>query len=147
MFTTAKANSILNDVFKGSPEGASGTDFVYIGLSSTEPSEDGTNFTEPEASSATGYHRGEIGSKMGNASNRQIQNTSVCYMSLLRTDLGPVGYFGLFTTKTGGEPFFCGPLTTEINLSVDHIPVVDIGGLVVGLDKETLEPGKTWDEI
>lgn len=111
-FTTAMANSVLYENFHGDAEGGDKRK-VYIGLSSTAPSEDGSNFTEPEATKTTGYHRGEIGSKMAQASNRQIQNNTVCYMSLLRADLGTVGYFGLFTAKSGGVPFFLWPIKTN----------------------------------
>ena len=151
MFTTAEANAILTERFRD-------TDMnVYIGFSSTEPFEeevDGTitlkNFTEPEIGYATGYFRGELNTDAKKVleapQKKQLQNKDVCYMSLLRQNLGTMNHFGLFRTGTTKTPFFYGPLTQSVEFIKDHIPVVDIGGFVVGLDKAQLDEAKTWED-
>jgi hypothetical protein len=147
MFTTAEANAILTERFRDTNRD------VYIGFSSTTPTEtDGTltNFTEPVIGNATGYFRGELytdNKKVLEApSNRQLQNNDVCVISLLRQNLGTMTHFGLFRSGTTTTPFFYGPLTQPVEFTKDHIPVVDIGGFVVGLDKAQLDEAKTWED-
>lgn len=136
-FTTSKANDLLNSNFKN----------IYIGLSSSAPNEDGGNFSEPAISKETGYTRGDLSDCMGSAANRQIQNTKVCYMTLLRQSCGTATHFGLFSSASGGTPFFYGALTTSVPLTANHIPVVDVGGIVIGLDKSSLDAAKTWEQV
>lgn len=151
MFTTAEVTTILNNEFRDTDKP------VYIGFSSTEPAETTsggttslTNFTEPAIGYATGYYRGVLQSEekpiLEAPTNRQLQNKEVCYMSLLRKDLGTMTHFGLFRSATIATPFFYGPLTSAVEFTKDHIPVLDIGGFVVGLDKAELDDAKTWED-
>lgn len=151
MFTTAEVTVILNNEFRDTDKP------VYIGFSTTTPTEKDENgaikftgFAEPEIGYATGYFRGALHTEeqpiLEAPVKRQIQNKDVCYMSLLRQNLGTMTHFGLFRSKTSKDPFFYGPLTKSVEFIKDHIPVVDIGGFVVGLDKETLDEAKTWED-
>ena len=154
MFSTSEANKIINDEFRSTDSSGD----VYIGFSTTAPTETTsqsgaiqiTNFTEPTSGYSTGYYRGALNTNenrlLEEAYKRQIQNKEVCYMSLLRQNLGTMTHFGLFRSKTSKDPFFYGPLTKSVEFIKDHIPVVDIGGFVVGLDKETLDEAKTWED-
>lgn len=152
MFTTAEVTAILNREFRD-------TNYpVYIGFSTTAPTEKDekgvitlTGFTEPEIGYATGYFRGTLHTEeqplLEAPAKRQIQNKDVCYMSLLRQTIpDQMTHFGLFRQKTGGTPFFYGELVNPVPFEADHIPVVDIGGFVVGLDKAQLDEAKTWED-
>lgn len=152
MFTTTEVTAILNKEFRDT------LNPVYIGFSTTEPTETDvkgvitlTGFTEPEIGYATGYFRGALHTKeqplLEDPSNRQMQNKDVCYMSLLRQTIpDQMTHFGLFRQPVGGIPFFYGELVNPVPFQADHIPVVDIGGFVVGLDKAELDEAKTWED-
>lgn len=58
MITTPNANAILK-LFFGQQNQITGTNKCYLGLSTSKPNADGSNFTEPDQDS-TGYKRAQI---------------------------------------------------------------------------------------
>ena len=75
-FTTARASKILTDNIKST---------TYIGLSSTVPNKDGSNFTEP--ASSTGYRRAPIGT-LNTSKSAQIANDDIIFVFEALADCG-----------------------------------------------------------
>ena len=108
MISTAKANSILDGLFRSEDKV-----MRYLGFSSTTPQLSGsgliTNFTEPAAS--TGYKRvpltDEALSSMDAASGAQIKNgTYNIAFPVPNKDsqYGTATHIGVFEVATGGTP-------------------------------------------
>lgn len=127
-FTTSKANSILT---------TSITSTTYIGLSTTTPTAAGGNFTEP--GSTTGYERAQFGTQ-DTSKTAQIANGAIIFFNeSLGDGYGTVTHFGLFSSKTGGTPFFIGELTASMAIGAGYVPIFRKQQLVIGLDKDALE--------
>lgn len=127
-FTRAKASSILQNEIKST---------VYVGLSTTTPTETGGNFTEP--SSATGYARPLFGT-VDSSKQAQVANGAIIFFNeTLGSGYGTVTHFGLFSSATGGTPFFTGELTSPLTIGAGYVPIFRARQLVIGLDKGALE--------
>lgn len=127
-FTTSKSNDILGSIF---------TSVTCIGLSTTTPNADGSNFTEPPASS--GYERANFGA-INTSKSAQIANDSIIFFNeAVNSGYGTVYYFGAFASKTGGTPFFIGRLQNSISVPSGYVPIFRKNQLVIGLDKDVLE--------
>lgn len=126
MIIRSKANTILNDLFSKS---------YYIGLSTTEPTVTGTNFSEP--ASSTGYKRVQL-SVMGTASDGQIQNSDIIFFPESLEAWGTITHFGVFTNSSGNTPHYVGALNEAVTIPVGYVPIFRAAALKVGLDKETL---------
>ena len=122
MISTAKANSILNDIFR-----SEGKAMRYLGFSSTTPQLSGsgviTNFTEPAAS--TGYKRipltDEALSSMDAASGAQIKNgTYNIAFPVPNKDsqYGTATHIGVFEVATGGTPTITAALSEPQTLGL-----------------------------
>ena len=122
MISTAKANSILDDLFR-----SEGTAIRYLGFSSTTPSL-GTNgqisnFTEPAAS--TGYKRvpltDEALSSMDAASGAQIKNGTYNIAFPIpnkESQYGTATHIGVFEVATGGTPTITAALSAPQTLGL-----------------------------
>ena len=122
MISTAKANSILDGLFR-----SEGKAIRYLGFSSTTPSL-GTNgqisnFTEPDAS--TGYKRvpltDEALSSMDAASGAQIKNgTYNIAFPVPNKDsqYGSATHIGVFEVATGGTPTITAALSEPQTLGL-----------------------------
>ena len=107
MISTAKANSILDGLFRSEDKV-----MRYLGFSSTTPQLSGgviTNFTEPAAS--TGYKRvpltDEALSSMDAASGAQIKNGTYNIAFPVpnkESQYGTATHIGVFEVATGGTP-------------------------------------------
>lgn len=128
-FNSTVTSAFLNQL-GGKASGVLGT--CYMGLSTTTPAADGTNFTEP--SSANGYARTLVGQYntpstqvMGtpsfSAGVGTITNTSIIYFPEATASWGSITYFGLFTAASGGTPLVWGALTTATTVAQETIPV------------------------
>ena len=133
MIVSRKANEILDSLIPNSSQKG----YTYIGLSTTTPTEPGTNFTEP--STANNYKRKQI-TVMGAASNGQISNADIIYFPLVKNaSWGTISHFGLFNSETGGTPYFVGAVDTPVVLPTGYAPCFDTKSLIIGLDKESLD--------
>ena len=110
----------------------------YIALSTTEPSADGTNFTEP--SSVNGYARAIIGLNgqaatqvMGNPVNGSITNADIIFFPEATASWGTITHFGLFTAATGGTMMVYGALTTPITVGANYVPLFRVGNFTLTL--------------
>lgn len=126
MIVRSKANTILNDIFSKS---------YYIGLSTTTPTVEGSNFKEPTASE---YKRIQL-SVMGTASNGQIQNSDIIFFPESLTSWGTITHFGIFINATATTPIYWGALNANVEIPVGYVPIFRAGSLKIGLDKEVLD--------
>ena len=116
MISAAKADSILNDIFR-----SEGTAKRYLGFSTTTPELDKntgaiTKFTEPNES--TGYKRvpltDEALSSMDAASGAQIKNGTYNIAFPVpnkESQYGAATYIGVFETERGGSPTIAAKLS------------------------------------
>ena len=109
---------------------------TYVGLSSTTPAADRSNFTEPAAS--TGYARAQIGT-INSSKSGQVANDEIIFCFEATAAVGQLTYLGLFDTKTGGKPFFTAELTRPISVAANTVPLIRKNQLVVALDKDAIE--------
>lgn len=118
MITTTNANNILK-LFFGQSTSMNSTGKCFLGLSTTTPSADGSNFTEPAPS--TGYERVQINikeaqeytNKMTIPSNGSIENnTEINFPEALGSGYGTVTHFGVFNEKENGIPLYIHTLTS-----------------------------------
>lgn len=126
-FTTSKANSILQSAIPST---------CYIGLSTTTPTAAGGNFTEP--GSAAGYARPQFGTQ-DTSITAQIANGAIIFFNETLASWGTVTHFGLFTSASGGTPFFIGELTAAMSIGSGYVPIFRKQALVIGLDKDALD--------
>lgn len=128
-FTRDRASSIL----------AAQMANVYIGLSTTAPNENGGGFTEPSA--GNGYERAEfLAGNMNTTIKAQITNEKIIFFNeSVEGGYGTVTHFGMFSSKTGGAPFFTGVLKVPMTIPAGYVPIFRAHQLVIGLDKEVLE--------
>ena len=114
MISAAKANSILNDLFR-----SEGKNVRYLGFSSTTPVLSGgviTNFTEPNES--TGYKRvpltEEALSAMDAASGAKTTNSkyNIAFpVPNKDSQYGSATYIGVFEADKGGSPTIAAALS------------------------------------
>lgn len=126
-FTNAKATEILKGAIKE-------TD--YVGLSTTDPGDDGTNLSEP--ASDTGYQRIQIGKLDTTSRKKQVANTEYLFIFECFKSAGTATHVVLSTSKTGGI-YFSAPLTTSLAMEKGYVPLIRPYKLKIALDKETIE--------
>lgn len=149
MIVRSKANDLLEQLFH-----TTGTNktYYYIGLSTTTPNPDGSNFTEPSIPDGTTddegntitvneYQRVSLDGPMGAASNAIIKNTAIIFFNEAEHyGWGTITHFGIFTSKTGGTPIFYGELSSSVQIPKNYIPIFRAGKLQVGLDQDPANP-------
>ena len=121
----------------------SGSTTVYLALSTTAPTKEGTNVTEPSGGS---YQRismryNIMGSQQPNFPNEPDYNSSTDIVSITNTRniyfyeptaaWGTIGYFALFDAATGGTMLAYGTLSESIQPTVGTIPVIRTGQLTI----------------
>lgn len=126
-FTTAIASAILQSNI---------SEDTYVALSTTTPDKNGGNFNEP--SKDNGYTRQKFG-KRNTTKGAQIANEKIIFMFEALGDCGSVTHVGLCQAENG-VPFLVGKLTNPITVGAGYVPLIRARKLVIGLDKEELEP-------
>lgn len=110
----------------------------YLGLSTTIPNQNGTNFTEPNVNS--GYKRLPLTDELGNTvfgnvtvSNGEasVTNLQSVVRSIASASWGTIRYVGLFNQETDGELLVFAPLTVSIVINTDQLPVLGVGELSI----------------
>jgi hypothetical protein len=103
---------------------------LWLGLSTTEPNEDGTNFTEHTIGS-DGYARVDIaGSSFWNAaSGGSVTNKIAIAFAEASGSWGTISHIGLFTASTGGTLLCGGALTSPVAVAANQIFRFPIGTL------------------
>lgn len=123
----ARERQVLDTLF------GSGTPTTwYWGLSTTQPNDDGSGFTEPVGGA---YARVAYTNNTTNfpaattTSGRTVKRngTKVTWPNPTGT-WGVIGWFGLFTASSGGTPDFTNPLDSTIAPKAGNTPVeFDVG--------------------
>lgn len=121
---TTKANEILNELLN--PK-------YYIGLTTSAPNQNGSNVTEPAAS--TGYKRMPL-SAMGSASNAQISNTDIIFFPESLASWGTITHFVVYTSQNASTPIYYGELTEAVSIPQGYVPIFRAGALKVALDRD-----------
>ena len=105
----------------------------YIGLSSSAPSEDGSNVTEP-SSEGTGYARVAI-TQLGAPVNGVVKNESeVTFPKALQSWFGsstPATHYVIFDQQTGGNLLICDAMETPRVIEADTYLSFPIGELSI----------------
>lgn len=96
----------------------------YLALSSTEPLEDGTGVTEPNA--AIGYTR-VVMSGLSKASIGVVSNTTLISWPKTSTNSGTVSYWALYDASTGGNPLMGGALDDTKHLDKGTTIAIPVG--------------------
>lgn len=113
MLHTTYANKFLQ-LITAKVKTLSGTGKCYIGLSTTAPNADGSNFTEPASATYPSYQRIQVAitdalaytDKWGTAANGVISNASAFSTEQCLEEGGwpEFTHFGVFDCETGGTP-------------------------------------------
>lgn len=110
---------------------------VYIGLSTTTPTDSGGNFTEP--SSGYNYSRVSVLNAIGDgkwstASGGSKSNAAIISFPQASDVWGEVTHFGIFDQATGGNCLATGLLSTPKTIGALDTVQFSIGNLIVTLD-------------
>lgn len=147
-FSNSYANSILNHTFAKTQQ-LNAPNQVWIGLSSNNPEADGGTFNEL---SGGGYGRVLISLRgetypnfINSASDREITNSYQIAFPKATAEW-TVNGIGLFSSQTGGEPFFYGAIElTEEQIEAGGL-IVDPGAVAL-FDPETLKIGFPAEDV
>lgn len=136
MTSTYFLNCIMGNVFmtKLSPTLPKN---VYLGLSTTAPSVDGTGVTEPLASA--GYQRVELTS-LSEPTNGIITNESEIQFDESSASWGDIAHFVLYDAPTGGNLLMFNVLTQTRRVEPATIVMVKVGSLKLTLANPTVSP-------
>lgn len=103
---------------------------VYLGISTTTPTETGTNFTEP--STSNGYGRQAI--TFSNPTTGTCSNTNVItFGPCTNTSWGSISYIGIFSASTGGTLYMT-KIVAARTVSVGDSISYQVGDITVTFD-------------
>lgn len=141
--TNAQRIENLKDLIYNTDSG-SGGGTRYLALSSTPPNPDGTNVTEP---SGNGYQRipmqDNIISSLGQNFNTNnptydSQNDKYSFTNIVDVyfyeatgSWGALGYFAIYTSRTGNTCIAYGSLANSISPVINSVPVIRAGDLTI----------------
>lgn len=135
-FTTAGSTNILRQLIGKVSNGILTN--CYMALSTTTPNADGTNFTEPSAT--TGYARTVIGlynqsatQVMNDPVNGTTSNKDIIFFPEASATWGTITYFGLYTAATGGQLILYGALSSPITVAANYVPLFRAGNFSLTL--------------
>ena len=127
-FTYTRAKKILTDNIKA---------VTYVGLSSTVPTKDGSNFTELNTN--YGYRRATFGT-VNAEKNGQIANDEIIFFFVALGDCGSATHVGLFDSKTDTEkPFLTAQLEAPMTIGENYVPLIREHKFIIGLDIAALD--------
>jgi hypothetical protein len=105
---------------------------VYIGLSASDPNDDGSGLNEPDSNS---YSRVRTYAEDWDAAfNGCIENVNDISFPLAVENWGLITHFALFDAATGGNMIVWGTLSPSKNISSGEIPKFTAGDLIMGLN-------------
>lgn len=118
-----------------------GHESVYIGLCTNIPTSG--NFSELSGSAYSRILISKKGSTypdvMGAIENREVKNVKQINWVKATADWPTVYGFGLFTTETGGSPFFYGELKVPIHVDAGDVALFDPEELRISFPDEDKE--------
>lgn len=98
---------------------------LYIGLSTSAPSADGSNVREP---SGNGYKRVEL-TTLSTPTDGVVTNTSGVEFEESKGSWGTVTHFVIFDSQTGGNLLMYGALNVARSVETDTIMTIKSGSL------------------
>lgn len=125
MTTTYFLNSIMGNVFASKTSPALPTRY-YVGLSTTAPSMDGTDVTEP--SSSVGYARIAL-DMLSEPVNGAITNDDSITFNESISAWGTVTHFVIYDAETGGNLLMYDALTTPRAIEEATVVIIKKGSL------------------
>ena len=141
-FSNTYANNILGWLF--AKNSLSNHSKVYIGLCSNDPEADNGTFTELTGGnyarvlvSVSGATYPDV---IGAAASREIKNVKQITWAKSTADWTTAKGFGLFSTETGGAPYFYGKLKTPVTCASGEVALFDPNSLKISIaatDTET----------
>lgn len=133
MNTTYFKNLIMGSVFHTAMGTLPST--YYIGLSSTKPTADGGNVTEP-SSSGSGYRRVQLNS-LSAPTDGTITNSTAINFSESTSDWfpasAPAQYYVIYDAQTGGNLLMYNQLTTSRVIETHTIATIKANSLYLQL--------------
>ena len=133
MFTLYGTQQVFNQVLQMSN---SGYDSCYLALSTTEPTINNSNVTEPVGN---GYSRIPISRFMAapalssDSSVTEITNNKEIHFNEATGNWGTITHFAIYTSSTGGKPLYVGALTQAITPTANTVPLIKVGQLKITL--------------
>lgn len=105
---------------------------IYLGLSTAEPAEDGTDLAEP---SGNAYERVQTSASDWNISaGGSLDNLSDVTFAMATGNWGTITHFAMFDAATGGNILAYGSLSPSKVISSGDIAKFVAGDLVLSLD-------------
>ena len=141
MLTHSMKKKILDIIIGRDEEGQTE---AYLGLSTTQPTFEGDNFTEPSADD--GYERVLLGSPK--AKIYRMKETSINLETTIASSendkeihfnestgsWGEINYFGIFSSATGGKPIYIGNLISPIDPEALNVVVIRKGDIYISIE-------------
>lgn len=129
MTTTYFLNNIMGNVFASKKNPALPSEY-YIGLSTTQPSINGSNVNEP--SIAGGYSRVKLIS-LGEPVDGVITNSEAITFEESIEDWGTVTHFVIYDAETGGNLLMYDALTSSRTVEAATVVIIKAGSLKLTL--------------
>jgi len=128
-FSNYWENEILDHIFG---KGTYPPPTVYAGLSTADPSEDGSSLSEP---AGNGYARVQTSpSDWSLAGSGQLDNTTVIAFDAATGDWGTITHFALFDAASAGNMLAYGALTQAKSIASGDTARFTAGELNISLD-------------
>jgi hypothetical protein len=122
-------NKILDHIFG---KGNYTPPTIYVGLSTTDPTDDGSGLTEP---SGNGYTRVQtFASDWNAASNSTLDNSSDITFTQATGNWGTITHFALLDAATAGNMLAYGVLSQPKSISESDTARFEAGDLDISLD-------------
>ena len=122
-------NKILNHIFG---KGSYTPPTIYVGLSTADPTDDGSGLTEP---SGNGYTRIQTSASDWNAaSNGSLDNAGDITFTQATGDWGTITHFALFDAVTAGNMLAYGELSQSKVIGESDTARFEAGDLDISLD-------------
>ena len=128
MLTYAGANALLNCLTGRSTSYPFSS--IYLGLSLTAPSRDGTGYTEP---SGNGYSRISLNGVMGEPEKGSSISTDEVHFKAATGSWGTCPYYLIWSDKENGTLIAYGQLTEAISPIDETVAIVPLGDITMGL--------------
>lgn len=130
MNTTYFKNLVMGNVFNSKTNPAIPSKY-YLGISSTEPTQSGTNVNEPSGSGSN-YSRVAIAS-FSAPNNGAVTNATNLEFPESYTSWGLFPYYVIFDAATGGNLLMYGKLSPERTIEENTVLTVSSGALELRL--------------
>ena len=127
MVTTYYKNLLANHIWHTSAESDLPAAY-YATLSLTEPLEDGTGVTEPDA--ASGFARIML-TDLAEAANGSVVNAATLQFPKLTSDQGVATHWAIFDAQTGGHLLLGGEHASPKHLDSGTSMIIDPGQLTL----------------